>query len=161
MDVVQGKQAPPATSLPSVPPHPHWATFLLQQTTPTYLRPLYSASTQLQRLLSPLLTRLTASPDVASVVLLLLLLFLSLKILDMLRRTLLFWLGLACKIAFYGAVVVAALWLWQRGVDGALADSRRLAYGWSSEYASWRDRAEGARLVREQPPPWPRPLRKS
>ncbi|KAK5020932.1 hypothetical protein LTR16_001177, partial [Cryomyces antarcticus] len=71
-------------------------------------------------------------------------------ILDMLRRTLLFWLGLACKIAFYGAVVVAALWLWQRGVDGALADSRRLALGWSSEYASWRDRAEGARLVREQ-----------
>ncbi|TKA65515.1 hypothetical protein B0A49_10534 [Cryomyces minteri] len=145
MDVVQGKQAPPSY-LSAL----HWATFLLQQMTPAYLRPLYSASTQLQRLLSALLTHLTTSPDLASLVLLLLLLLLSLKILDMLRRTLLFWLGLAWKTALYGGAPVAGLWLWQRGPDGALADLQRLRHGWASEYAFWRDQAEVARLVREQ-----------
>jgi hypothetical protein len=84
--------------------------------------------------LAPFLNRLVTQPDVASILLLLVVLFISLKVLDMMYRMVLFWINLALRLAFWGAVLGMGLWVWQRGPDGAVADLQYFAEYWLGQY---------------------------
>lgn len=87
--------------------------------------------------LSPLLTRLITQPDIASILALLAIFFLSLKILDMMYRTVVFWVNLVLRLVFWGAVVMVGFWVWNRGVDGFVEDVSGLVEHWGSEYEKY------------------------
>lgn len=119
---------------------------------PEYLRPLISQhplltnlttapeilSTHLSTLrttyldpyiLSPLSSLLTSStPDLVSVFLLLLILFLSLKILDYTRRMVLFWVWLVFRVVFWGVILAVGYWVYSVGVERAGMEAGR-AFG--------------------------------
>ena len=78
--------------------------------------------------------------DLATVALVLCIVFVSLKILGMLWQTLLFWLRLARLIVFWGAPVLLAVWLWFRGPAGVWEDIEFWTAVWSHEYAQLRER---------------------
>jgi hypothetical protein len=90
----------------------------------------------------------TKNPDLATIALLLVILFVSLKLLNMLLQSLLFWFRLARSIAFWGGLAVLALWMWTRGPEGMVEDAGYWMHVWSKEYEYWREREGAARLAR-------------
>ncbi|KAJ9647790.1 hypothetical protein H2199_001565 [Coniosporium tulheliwenetii] len=116
-----------------------WTYHLLGYYTPAYLKPLYTLRDTLSSTLSPLLTRVTTNPDLTSILLLLALLFLSIKILDAAARALLFWVRLAVRLAFWGALAVGGLWVWTRGVEGTVEDLESLGRVWMGEYERFKE----------------------
>jgi len=92
------------------------------------------------------MNKATQQPDIASVVLLLILLFISLKILNILFNTVMFWVRLAIKMVFYGAILGLGMWVYTRGPEGVVEDCQSLAGVWRGEYAYWKDRAEGVAI---------------
>ncbi|ODM21964.1 hypothetical protein SI65_02808 [Aspergillus cristatus] len=80
-------------------------------------------------ILSPLSSLLTSStPDLVSVFLLLLILFLSLKILDYTRRMVLFWVWLVFRVVFWGVILAVGYWVYSVGVERAGMEAGR-AFG--------------------------------
>lgn len=104
-----------------------------------FLRPLTT-------LLTPLLTRATQNPDITTILLLGVLLFLSLKALDMFVRSVLFWIRLAVRLAFWGVVVALGGWVWARGLEGVVEDCKVWVEVWRGEYAYWSDGGGGGRV---------------
>jgi len=94
----------------------------------SYLSPLLKTAISLyasiQSLFIPFVTQLRQSPDAASVLLLGILLFVSLKVLNILRRAVMFWVVMAARITTWGGLGLAALWLYTRGPVGAAEDLR-------------------------------------
>ncbi|KAF2131609.1 hypothetical protein P153DRAFT_199625 [Dothidotthia symphoricarpi CBS 119687] len=88
----------------------------------------------LQSHLAPFLTRVITQPDVASIFALLVVFFISMKILDMMYRAVIFWVRMVFRLALLGAVVVLGLWVHNRGVDGFVADVQGLGEKWTGEY---------------------------
>jgi hypothetical protein len=82
---------------------------------------------------------LTQKPDLATLALLLLIIFLSL---NMLLSTVMFWLRLATKILFWGSLAIVGLWMWTRGPEGILQDLAYWGRAWTEEYRYFTDRAE-------------------
>lgn len=80
------------------------------------------ARTWLTKLSSPLLDRITTSPDITSLGLLLALLFISFKILGFLRRAVVYWVRMSIRMTFWGVVIAGLSWLYGRGWDGAVED---------------------------------------
>lgn len=64
----------------------------------------------------------SSTPDLVSILLLIAILLLSLKVLDYARRIIVFWVGLVVKMLFWGAVLVAAFWVYQVGWEKAGRD---------------------------------------
>ncbi|KAF2833231.1 hypothetical protein CC86DRAFT_365182 [Ophiobolus disseminans] len=91
----------------------------------------------LQTNLSPLITRVITQPDVATVLLLLAIFFISLKILDMMYRAVIFWVNMVIRLVFWGSIVVLGLWVWNRGVDGFVDDISGLFEYWTGEYEKY------------------------
>ncbi|KAL8712271.1 MAG: hypothetical protein Q9220_003422 [cf. Caloplaca sp. 1 TL-2023] len=65
---------------------------------------------------------LTESPSLASLALLAVLALVILKLMDMLRRTIVYWISLAVRLAVYGGVVGVGMWVYQRGVEQSVED---------------------------------------
>ncbi|RAH66126.1 Apq12 family protein [Aspergillus aculeatinus CBS 121060] len=63
-----------------------------------------------------------AMPDLISVTLLLVILFLSLKLLDYARRVVMFWVSLAWWLLWWGTVLGVGVWLYTSGVERAARD---------------------------------------
>ncbi|PYI13853.1 hypothetical protein BO99DRAFT_407169 [Aspergillus violaceofuscus CBS 115571] len=63
-----------------------------------------------------------AMPDLLSVALLLVILFLSLKVLDYARRVVMFWVGLAWWLLWWASVIGVGVWLYTSGVERAARD---------------------------------------
>lgn len=40
----------------------------------------------------------------------------------MLRRTVIYWIGMAIRLAMYGSVVILGMWIYQRGLEQSLED---------------------------------------
>lgn len=80
----------------------------------TYLEPYLI--TPLSRLLA------SSTPDLVSVLLLLLVLVVSLKVLDYMRRVVMFWVMLAVRVVFYGSVVALGCYVYSVGVEKAGRD---------------------------------------
>jgi hypothetical protein len=60
----------------------------------------------------------------------------------MLYRSVMFWVRLAWTIVKYAAVVGVSLWVYNRGVDGAVEDAKRLAEVWMGEYQKFAGEAK-------------------
>ncbi|KAH3941681.1 hypothetical protein HBH98_121450 [Parastagonospora nodorum] len=91
----------------------------------------------LQTHLNPLITRLVTQPDVASILALIVILFLSLKILDMMYRAVMFWINMFIRIAIWGSVLVVGLWVYNRGPEGFVEDVSGLAEFWMGEFQKY------------------------
>jgi len=118
-----------------------------------YLRPIHSTvstiQTQTSKLISPLITpllesfytTLSESPAILSIILFVILLFVSLKILDLLRRAVVFWVRLMVKIAFWGTIIALAMAVWQVGFHESVERLYRcwleLRRIWEREYGRW------------------------
>ncbi|KAF2153113.1 hypothetical protein K461DRAFT_293402 [Myriangium duriaei CBS 260.36] len=83
---------------------------------------------------------LAAKPDVASVVLLIVLLFVSLKLLNLLYQAVMFWVRLIFRVVFWSAIIGVVAWVVSRGPDGVVDDVQRLADAWRGEYQYWQAR---------------------
>ncbi|KAL8736272.1 MAG: hypothetical protein Q9166_000427 [cf. Caloplaca sp. 2 TL-2023] len=81
---------------------------------------LYPFYTLTLRLLGSVLTE---QPSLASLALLAILLLVSLKLMDMLRRTIIAWIAFAIRMIMYATVMLMGVWLYQRGVEQSLEDA--------------------------------------
>ncbi|KAK7532657.1 hypothetical protein IWX49DRAFT_590205 [Phyllosticta citricarpa] len=119
--------------------------------------------------LSPLFSRLPTNPDLASIALLLIILWLSLQVLKMLYGVVVFWITLAMRLLVAAAVVATALYVWNNGAEQTLADAARWgAYWvdvWKGEYGRFQAQEQTARAfmmgqqaakARASPSPSPR-----
>lgn len=97
---------------------------------------------------APLLGRLIASPDIASVILVLIILIVSLQMLNLAFRAVMFWIRLAVRLVFWGSVVGLAVWFYQRGFDGVADDLGVVQNTWQREYRYWNQQAAAARRAR-------------
>ncbi|KAF2189778.1 hypothetical protein K469DRAFT_625740 [Zopfia rhizophila CBS 207.26] len=93
----------------------------------------------LQTHLTPLLTRVTTQPDVASILMLLAILFISLKILEMAYRTVMFWVNLVFKVLLWGSIAGVSYWIYTRGLDGFVEDVQHLVEVWLGEYEKFNE----------------------
>ncbi|KAF2214936.1 hypothetical protein CERZMDRAFT_36615 [Cercospora zeae-maydis SCOH1-5] len=89
-------------------------------------------------------------PDLATLALLLIIVFVSLKILNMVVGTVLWWLRLIKSVVFYGGLMGLALWMYTRGPVGASEDVGYWWGVWRGEYAHWSEQGRMARVMREQ-----------
>ncbi|PSK37447.1 hypothetical protein B9Z65_2189 [Elsinoe australis] len=106
----------------------------------------------LQSHILPFFLRLTEKPDLASLALLLILLFISLKVLNLLYQAVMWWVRLAFRLVFWGAIIATVTWLFVRGPDGVMDDMSRLADTWKGEYGYWQAREQEARYFRDGRP---------
>ncbi|KAF2856116.1 hypothetical protein T440DRAFT_438803 [Plenodomus tracheiphilus IPT5] len=134
-----------------------YATLLPRLLPPSLANPLLTLLTTtlgltrtLQSHLTPFLTRLITQPDIASILLLLIALFVSMKVLDMLYRAVLFWINLALRLVFWGAVVGLGVWVWSRGPEGFVQDVQGLGEYWVGEYRRYSGEVEGFRRQKEE-----------
>jgi hypothetical protein len=104
----------------------------------------HDATTRIHAFSLQLTSSGSASPSLTTIALLLIILFLSLKILDMLYRTVVFWAKLAFKVAIMVVVVGVAAWVYVRGVDGVVDDARELVEFWGDEYRRYERMGKGA-----------------
>lgn len=65
------------------------------------------------------------SPDVVTLLLLGVVLLVSLRVLDYIRRTLMFWINIAIRIGTFVLLAASVVYVWQRGVEQSLED-----FGW-------------------------------
>jgi len=99
----------------------------------------------------PALLRLYNSPDILSVVLFAAVLLLSLKVLDMLRQAVMFWVRIVTRLLFWGTILVCGVYVWGRGVDGTVDDVR--VYGgalmdlWTREYDKYDNMQKQAKVA--------------
>ncbi|KAF2034850.1 hypothetical protein EK21DRAFT_49051, partial [Setomelanomma holmii] len=115
----------------------------------TLLTTTLGISRTLQTHLTPLLTRAITQPDIATILLLLALFFISLKVLDMMYRAVMFWVKMAFRLVFWGAIVLLGLWVWNRGVDGFVDDVGGLVEYWSGEYEKYSGEVKRFQQVNE------------
>jgi len=101
----------------------------------SYLRPLYNLTS------STLNSALNETPSLSTLALLALLLLFSLKALDMLRRTVMYWFGFAMRMGMWGAVAIVGVYVWQRGVEGSAED---LGVLWEWAMQMWEEQSQHA-----------------
>ncbi|GAM87750.1 hypothetical protein ANO11243_057770 [Dothideomycetidae sp. 11243] len=92
--------------------------------------------------LDRLIRTLAAKPDVASVLLLIVLIFVSLKLLNLLYQTVMWWIRLAFRLAYWSAIIGVVTWVVTRGSDGVAADVQRVVDLWNGEYQYWKARKD-------------------
>ncbi|KAL3480209.1 nuclear pore assembly and biogenesis-domain-containing protein [Aspergillus californicus] len=63
----------------------------------------------------PLAHLLSSMPDLASVIVLLFILFISFKVLDYTRRAVMFWVWLAMRLAWWATVISLGVYMYQAG----------------------------------------------
>ncbi|KAF2461074.1 hypothetical protein BDY21DRAFT_138385 [Lineolata rhizophorae] len=108
--------------------------------------PIHALSCLARDRVLPVVGRTVQSPDLASVALLVVIFFISLRIVHMLYRAVVFWVSLTLRLLFWLAVAGAALYLWDRGFDGTVADAEYLVGYWWDEYRRFQMQAEEHRL---------------
>lgn len=116
----------------------------------SYARQAFGYMSTAKSYLLPVVDQVSRKPDLATIALLLIILFVSLKILNMLYQTFLFWLRMARRVVFWGGLVGLAIWMYTRGPDGAAADLRCWYDTWTAEYKHWKEQEEVAKLMQQQ-----------
>lgn len=96
--------------------------------------------------ISKFIQTLSTKPDLASIALLLVILYISLKVLNMAVQSVLWWFRLLRKVLFWAVIVGIGTWVWSRGLEGAVTDLGALSETFKTEYAYWNERAERARV---------------
>lgn len=150
MDVIQGKSL---ALLPNILHHvltvpPDWAAHFLSSdhaAITSYAYRLYRLTSTIRSWAAPLLQQ---PPDLTTLALTLVILFISLQILRMVVASILGWVRLAFKLAFWAGLTAVGVWMWQRGPQGVVQDCEYWAGVWGSEYGYWKDREQVAARVR-------------
>ncbi|KAI5251302.1 hypothetical protein E4T42_04443 [Aureobasidium subglaciale] len=121
-----------------------WAGYLFRNgyLTPGIFGPLATLKNIFYNYLLPVFQSLLEKPDLTKIALMLVILYISLKLLKMLVSSVLFWFRLAFRISFWGGLVVLAFWLSQRGVDGAAEDVGYWFRLWKGELDHYKSQAE-------------------
>ncbi len=83
------------------------------------LYPLYTLSNNALQSLS------SDAPDLITLGILAVVLFVSLKALDYMRKTIIYWISLAVRLGMWGAMIGAGFYVWQRGLEQSIED-----FGW-------------------------------
>jgi len=127
-----------------------YAALLPRLLPPSFANPLLhiiSTAFGIQRTLtehlSPLLTKVVTQPDVATVLALLAIFYISLMLLNMLYRTVMFWVRLVFRLAFWAAIVGVGFWVAKRGPEGFVEDVQGLAEYWVAEYHRYSTEIKG------------------
>ncbi|RYN61251.1 hypothetical protein AA0118_g5986 [Alternaria tenuissima] len=123
---------------------PSFASPLLQ-----LLTTFFGISRTLTTHLSPLLNKLITQPDVASILALLAIFFISLKILDMMYRAVIFWVNLALRLVFWGGILVVGFWVYNRGPEGFVEDVQGLVECWLGQYEMYSQEVKGFQQQKE------------
>ncbi|PGH11307.1 hypothetical protein AJ80_07207 [Polytolypa hystricis UAMH7299] len=107
-------------------------------------------------ILSPLTTLLNSPPDISSILLLLAILFLSLKVVDYARRLIAFWVRLVFRLVFWGFVVSGAWYVYSVGWGRASREAGwlfGLVEGFVDEFMAGKESARnGAGAAGASPP---------
>ncbi|KAK5164830.1 uncharacterized protein LTR77_009494 [Saxophila tyrrhenica] len=111
-----------------------------------YARTAYSYLSLARSYALPLIDQVSRKPDLATIALLLVILFISLKILNMLWQTFMFWFRMARRVVFWGGLVGLGLWMYTRGPEGAVEDVGYWVEVWGREREYWVERERVARL---------------
>lgn len=82
----------------------------------------------------------SGAPSLTSIAVLALLALLSFKLLDMVRRTVVFWIGVAVRLLLWLTVAAVGFYVWQRGVEASVED-----LGWVVGYLTGLEE-EGERI---------------
>lgn len=106
---------------------------------------LTSATSRISYALNLLLDHVKQKPDIASIALLVLLLFISLQMLKLLYRTVIFWVTLAFRIVLYGGMAAIGLWFWTRGIDGVQEDFEGIVAYWNGQYEFYKKQQAATR----------------
>lgn len=62
------------------------------------------------------------APDMTTVALLAIMLLISLKLLNMLRKTIIYWISMAMRLTMWVSVAAVGLYVWQRGIEQSMED---------------------------------------
>lgn len=116
----------------------------------SYLRQFLSLVNSARSYITPLIEQVAQKPDLATVALLLVILFVSLKLLNMVYQTLLFWLRMARRVVVWGGLAALAVWMYSRGPEGAAADVQYWYDMWMGEYQRWKEQERVARLLNQR-----------
>lgn len=109
----------------------------------SYLSTLYSIAMRSKAFVMAVVNEIsTTSPSLTSLALLLIVLFLSLRILGMLWRAFIFWVNLAIKTVFGLGLAFIAVWIFTRGPDGFAEDVQDVASYWLKEYKRYSGTAD-------------------
>ncbi|KAK8239984.1 hypothetical protein HDK90DRAFT_508520 [Phyllosticta capitalensis] len=130
-----------------------WAAFLGAQTSSQQnggtAAPFSLVLSLLKTYIKPLISRIPANPDLASIALLLVILWLSLHLLKMLYGVVVFWVRLAVRLAVVATVVITALYVWSNGAEQTAADvMSAVGYWvdvWKGEYGKFQAQEQTAR----------------
>lgn len=107
-----------------------WAR-LLQQTTQL-----------ITKVMTPLLARLIANPDIASILLLVVLLVVGIQVVGIAYRAIMWWIRLAFKLTLLAVILVAGAWISSRGLEGTAADIDMAGRMVTREYRRWQGVAD-------------------
>jgi len=135
-----------------------WTDMLRSNLSASQLRTLYnfiaainSSVTYVVNYTLALTSTLTgASPSLATIALLVFILFISLNILNMLWKWVKWWVDLTLRLAFWGGLVVVGMWVWSRGPDGFIEDLQELAAYWNEEYRYYKEKAKVEQKIRSR-----------
>lgn len=122
----------------------HYAAY---QTYSPYARQAWSILSTIRSYAFLLIDQVARKPDLATIALLLVVIFVSLKILDILWQTLMFWLRMVRRVLFWGTLVVLAVWMWSRGPAGVMEDVGYWVETWKKEKDHWTERERMARMA--------------
>jgi len=89
-----------------------------------------------------------ASPSWSTIFLLCVVLYLSLKVVDMLWRAIWFWISFILKIVFWLSIALVGLYTWNRGIEGTYEDLMYYVDYWMNEYGMWQRQAQLANSFR-------------
>ncbi|KLJ05524.1 hypothetical protein EMPG_10999 [Blastomyces silverae] len=138
------KYIPPSISLQALSYYSTFATHF-HSISQEYLQPY---------LLTPLQSLLNSPPDLTSLLVLCLVLFISLRVLDYARRIITFWVMLVFRLAFWGSVIGGAYYVYVVGWERAGREAGwllGLLQGFVEEL--WANGVEAQRQGQGQTPP--------
>ncbi|PNS19780.1 Sexual differentiation process protein isp4 [Sphaceloma murrayae] len=121
-------------------------------TVSTVMKYINRANAFVQSTLVPFFLRITDKPDLASLALLLILLFISLKVLNLLYQAVMWWVRLFFRLVFWGAIIAVVTWVVARGPDGVVDDIGGLVDTFKGEYSYWQARDQEARYFKDAQP---------
>jgi hypothetical protein len=137
-------------------PIPDYAALLPRLLPPSFANPLlhllttfFGISRTLSEHISPLANKIITQPDVASILVLLAIFFISLKILGMMYRAVIFWVKLALQMVLWGGILVVGLWVYNRGLEGFVEDAQGLIEYWLGQYEMYSQEVKGFQQQKE------------
>lgn len=72
------------------------------------------------------------------------------KILDVLYKSLIFWLRMLWRAVFWVGLIGLALWMYTRGPAGVADDVQHWYYLWKENHAYWEDQQRRAAQLMQQ-----------